>query len=203
MPRGSPMGWCRSPKPTASRGNERTAMKIKPSNGGVIVELGAQEAGLPDKSSPFCIQKILVPVDFSECSRKALRYAIPFAKQFGASLTLLFVTQINYAVGEFGMVDSPLLEVQVREAAEQSLDKLMAEEIGNAVPASRAMRIGRPATEIAAAAKELDADLIIISTHGHTGLKHVFLGSVTENVARVAPCPVLVVREEEHEFLRD
>ncbi len=178
-------------------------MKIKPSNGGVIVELGAQEAGLPDKSSPFCIQKILVPVDFSECSRKALRYAIPFAKQFGASLTLLFVTQINYAVGEFGMVDSPLLEVQVREAAEQSLDKLMAEEIGNAVPASRAMRIGRPATEIAAAAKELDADLIIISTHGHTGLKHVFLGSVTENVARVAPCPVLVVREEEHEFLRD
>ena len=57
-------------------------------------------------------------------------------------------------------------------------------------------------SEIAAAAKELDADLIIISTHGHTGLKHVFLGSVTENVARLAPCPVLVVREEEHEFLR-
>ena len=56
--------------------------------------------------------------------------------------------------------------------------------------------------QIAAVAKEIDADLIIISTHGHTGLKHVFLGSVTENVARIAPCPVLVVREEEHEFLR-
>ena len=51
-------------------------------------------------------------------------------------------------------------------------------------------------------AKEIDADLIIISTHGHKGLKHVFLGSVTENVARIAPCPVLVVRKEEHEFLR-
>ncbi|MEQ2010420.1 MAG: universal stress protein [Limisphaerales bacterium] len=178
-------------------------MKIKPSNGGVVVELGAREAGLTGETpSPFSIHKILVPVDFSECSRKALRYAIPFAKQFGASLTLLFVTQINYAVGEFGMIDSPLMEGQVREAAEKAMDKLMSEEVGDVVPATKQTRIGRPATEIAAAAKELDADLIIISTHGHTGLKHVFLGSVTENVARIAPCPVLVVREEEHEFLR-
>ncbi len=178
-------------------------MNIKPANGGVVVQLGAKEAGLPGTSaSPFRIQRILVPVDFSDCSRKALRYAIPFAQQFGASLTLLFVTQINYAVGEFGVIDSPLMEGQVRAAAELALDKLLAEEIGGLVPATKQTRIGRPASEIAAAAKDLDADLIIISTHGHTGLKHVFLGSVTENVARVAPCPVLVVREEEHEFLR-
>jgi nucleotide-binding universal stress UspA family protein len=76
------------------------------------------------------------------------------------------------------------------------------EEVGDTVPATKQTRIGRPASEIAAAAKELDVDLIIISTHGHTGIKHVLLGSVTENVARLAPCPVLVVREEEHEFLR-
>lgn len=165
-------------------------MNIKPANGGVVVQLGAKEAGLPGASaSPFRIQRILMPVDFSDCSRKALRYAIPFAQQFGASLTLLFVTQINYAVGEFGLVDSPLLEGQAREAAEEAMDKLLAEEIGGIVPATKQTRIGRPASEIAAAAKELDADLIIISTHGHTGLKHVFLGSVTENVARVAPCP--------------
>jgi universal stress protein A len=178
-------------------------MNIKPANGGVVVQLGARETGLPGANpSPFSIKRILVPVDFSECSRKALRYAIPFAQQFGASLTLLFVTQINYAVGEFGLIDSPLMEGQVREAAEKAMDKLLAEEIGDAVPATKQTRIGRTASEIAAAAKELDADLIIISTHGHTGLKHVFLGSVTENVARLAPCPVLVVREEEHEFLR-
>lgn len=178
-------------------------MNIKPANGGVVVQLGARETGLPGANpSPFSIKRILVPVDFSECSRKALRYAIPFAQQFGASLTLLFVTQINYAVGEFGLIDSPLMEGQVREAAEKAMDKLLAEEIGDAVPATKQTRIGRPASEIAAAAKELEADLIIISTHGHTGLKHVFLGSVTENVARLAPCPVLVVREEEHEFLR-
>lgn len=164
--------------------------------------VGAGAAGLPGQSSPFCIQKILVPVDFSECSRKALRYAVPFAKQFGASIALVYVTQINYAVGEFGMVDSPLMEGQLRDAADAALEKLLREEIGGAVPATKQTRIGRPASEIAAAAKEMDADLIIISTHGHTGLKHVFLGSVTENVARVAPCPVLVVREEEHEFLR-
>lgn len=178
-------------------------MKVKPTGDGVVVELTAKESGLPGKAaSPFCIERILVPVDFSECSRKALRYAVPFAKQFGASLTLLFVTQVNYAVGEFGVVDAPLMEGQVREAAEQAMDKLINEEIGGAVPATKQTRIGRPASEIAAAAKELNTDLIIISTHGHTGLKHVFLGSVTENVARVAPCPVLVVREEEHEFLR-
>lgn len=178
-------------------------MNVKPTDDGVVVELTAKEAGLPGQAaSPFCIERILVPVDFSDCSRKALRYAVPFAKQFGASLALLFVTQVNYAVGEFGVVDVPLMEGQVREAAEQAMDKLISEEIGEAVPATKQTRIGRPATEIAAAAKELNTDLIIISTHGHTGLKHVFLGSVTENVARVAPCPVLVVREEEHEFLR-
>ncbi len=178
-------------------------MKVKSTKSGVAVERGAKDSGQPGKgASPFCIQKILVPVDFSECSRKALRYAIPFAKQFGASITLVFVAQINYAVGEFGMVDSPLMEGQVREAAERAMEKLLREEIGDTVPATRQTRLGRPASEIAAAAKEIDADLIIISTHGHTGLKHVFLGSVTENVARIAPCPVLVVREEEHEFLR-
>ncbi len=177
-------------------------MNIQLASSGAVTEVGAK-ADLPGKSpSPFCIQRILVPVDFSECSRKALRYAIPFATQFGASLTLLYVTQINYAAGEFGMVDTPLMEGQVREAAEKAMAKLLHEEIGNTVPASQQTRIGRPASEIAEAAKELDADLIIISTHGHTGLKHMFLGSVTENVVRIAPCPVLVVREEEHEFLR-
>jgi universal stress protein A len=64
------------------------------------------------------------------------------------------------------------------------------------------LRSGRPAYEIVEAAKRLDTDLIIISTHGHTGLKHVFLGSTAENVVRYAPCPVLTVREHEHEFVK-
>jgi nucleotide-binding universal stress UspA family protein len=57
--------------------------------------------------------------------------------------------------------------------------------------------------EIVGAAKKLESDLIVISTHGRTGLKHVFMGSVAENVVRLAPCPVLVVREHEHEFVKD
>ena len=176
-------------------------MKIKPTDDGVVVTLAAKESGLPDSASPFSLRRIVVPVDFSPCSRKALRYAVAFAKQFGARLTLVFVTEINYTVGEFGMVEVPPLESQVRAAVDQALARLVREEIGDAVPAETQTRLGRPASEIAAVAKEIDADLIIISTHGHTGLKHVFLGSVTENVARIAPCPVLVVREEEHEFL--
>ena len=63
------------------------------------------------------------------------------------------------------------------------------------------MRTGRAASEIVEVAKERNTDLIIISTHGYTGLKHVFLGSTTENVVRYAPCPVLTVREHEHEFV--
>lgn len=178
-------------------------MNIHPTKGGVVIELGTKEGGLPGTpNSPFSIRKILVPVDFSECSRKALRYAIPFAMQFEASLTLLYVTPMNYTVGEFGMVDSPLMASQVREAEEKAMAKLLREEIGDRVPVIQQTRLGRPASEIAAAAKEMDADLIIIATHGHTGLKHMLLGSVTEDVVRIAPCPVLVVREEEHEFLR-
>ena len=63
------------------------------------------------------------------------------------------------------------------------------------------MRIGRSADEIINVAKEKDADLIIMSTHGYTGLKHAFLGSTTENVVRYAPCPVLTVRLKEHDFI--
>jgi len=68
------------------------------------------------------------------------------------------------------------------------------------VSTETSVRSGQPAFEIIEAAKVLPADLIIMSTHGRTGLKHVFLGSVTEHVVRQAPCPVLVVRDREHEF---
>jgi nucleotide-binding universal stress UspA family protein len=63
------------------------------------------------------------------------------------------------------------------------------------------VRVGRPVQEIVATAREKDIDLIIISTHGHTGLKHILMGSVTVIVVRYAPCPVLTVREHEHDFI--
>jgi universal stress protein A len=150
----------------------------------------------------FGLRKILVPIDFSECSRKALQYAVPLAQQFQASLILVYVMPVHYYVGsEFGPVDVPLPEVEILRNSEEQLDRLAKREIGGRVAAECRVMRGQPVHELVRAAAEVEADLILLSTHGHTGLKHVLLGSVTENVVRYAPCPVLVVREHQHEFL--
>jgi universal stress protein A len=183
-------------------------MKIKsaPTAGRVVVELDTADDQLLAKSGDkpakaVKLSNILVPIDFSACSKKALQYAIAFAKQFQARLTLLHVVQVNYAYGEFAAIDYPLLEKQMREAGEKQLAKLVAEETEGIVPTHTIVWTGSPASEIVQTAKRLAVDLIIISTHGYTGLKHVFLGSTTESVVRHAPCPVLTVRQHEHDFV--
>ena len=187
-------------------------MKIKPAkeSGNVLVELSPSDSERLSQAgktvngspSPFKLARILVPVDFSDCSKKALQYAVPFARQFGAAITLLHVVQVYYPSGsEFGMVDVPLLETDLRKGAETQLATLAEQEIRKQVPNQCEVRVGPAVPEIIAAARALESDLIILSTHGRTGLKHVFLGSVAENVVRLAPCPVLVVREHEHEFI--
>lgn len=186
-------------------------MKIRPSpkRGRVVVELAPLEEHLlqekPSASSPgsaeFRLRRILVPLDFSECSLKALDYAIPFARHFQGILILLHVVPVGYALGEFGALDFTLLEEEMRTSAENHLAALTRERIQSQVPCETLVRLGRPAFEIVEIARQNQIDLILLSTHGHTGLKHVFLGSVAENVVRYAPCPVLTVREHEHEFV--
>jgi universal stress protein A len=154
-------------------------------------------------ASPFTIRRILVPVDFSECAQKALAYAVPFAQQFGAELILLHVVPANYPVGEFGMIDVAFMEKELRVTAEKQIATLIGQRIPKEVVAKSQVRVGRPVSEIVQLARQEQADLIILSTHGHTGFKHVLLGSVAENVIRYASCPVLVVREHEHEFLKE
>ena len=180
-------------------------MKIKPSDkaGGVVVELGPDEKQLPpvdsgkaDAALPvFRLKKILVPVDFSECSKKALQYAIPFARQFGAELTLLHLVQRYPMATEVGPV-----EIESVEDVQESLEALRGT-VGDAVPAKALVRVGDSYFGIIEAAKELGIDLIILSTHGRKGLERVLLGSTTEKVVRHAGCPVLIVREHEHEFI--
>lgn len=183
-------------------------MKIKPSRkrGRVVVEVDRREEELFPRGqagpASFTLRKILVPIDFSECSRKALQYAVPLAQQFQASLILVYVMPVHYYVGsEFGPVDVPLPEVELLRSSEEQLAQLAAREIGGRVVSECRVMRGQPVHELVRAAGEVEADLILLSTHGHTGLKHVLLGSVTENVVRYAPCPVLVVREHQHEFL--
>ena len=159
------------------------------------------EAAPATTGQPLQLKKVLVPVDFSECSHKAMQYAVAFAKQFKASLTLVHVVQMSYAGAEFAPLDFPLIEKQMVESSSLKLAEIISKEIGEAVPCDMIVKAGHPATEIALAAKKVNADLIIISTHGYTGLKHILLGSTAENVVRHAPCPVLTVREHEHEFI--
>ncbi len=186
--------------------NHDEYMKFKPNNkpGGVIVELGPKETQLPGTSTAalpvFKLKKILVPVDFSECSDKALQYAIPFARQFDAELVLLHVVQPFVAMPEMPSVDAALVQKQMRESGKKQLDALQ-QTIDEEITSRTLLRVGNPHVEIINAAKESGIDLIILSTHGRTGLAHVFLGSNAERVVRHAGCPVLIVREQEHDFV--
>ena len=150
----------------------------------------------------FRIRKILVPIDFSEPSQQALRYACPFAEQFGASLTLLHVMEpVVYPV-EFGY--APLAPLEAEESRLRELQdrlKQMGVSLGTTVPVKSIVRVGRVWKEVVDLARAQGTDLIIVATHGYTGLKHALLGSVAEKVLRHAPCPALVVRTEEHDFL--
>lgn len=178
-------------------------MRVKPTSkhGGVIVELGEKESQMPDQpafaSTAFQLQKILVPTDLSECSKKALQYAVPFAKQFGAELHLLYVSEPYPPVPELGPVD-----VVPPQDAKADLEALR-RSIGQSVRTSASLRVGTPHVEIAESARELEADLIIIATHGRKGFERMFLGSTAETVVRHAPCPVLIVRQVERDFVPD
>ena len=175
----------------------------------MLLELGPRETRLHDEAPSaafdplalFRLNRILVPTDFSDCSRKALQYALPFAKAFDATLTLLHVVEPFVPVPEMTGIDTTLIERQLREGGERQLSKLR-HEAGASAVVETILRVGRAETEILRAAQELESDLILLATHGRTGLAHVFLGSTAENIVRRATCPVLVVRENEHEFIR-
>jgi nucleotide-binding universal stress UspA family protein len=149
------------------------------------------------------LNRILVPIDFSEHSRKALQYAIPFAEQFKASIDLLYVVEptIYPADFSFGQVGFPNVEDELRQRGAEELKSLIAKEIGKRVPAKQVIRTGKAFYEIREYAREESVDLIIIATHGHSGVEHVLFGSTAEKVVRHAPCPVLVVRMSQKEFV--
>lgn len=150
------------------------------------------------------LRRILVPIDFSDHSKKALQYAIPFAEQFRASIDLLYVVEpaIYPADFSFGQVGFPAVEDELRHRGAEELEGLIKREIGGRVKARSGVRTGKAAYEIEQYAREESIDLIIIATHGHSGVGHVLFGSTAEKVVRHAPCPVLVVRLAEKEFIR-
>ena len=149
------------------------------------------------------IQRIVVPIDFSEYSKRAFRYAIDFAKTFGAEMILVYVVEpiVYPADFSFGQVALPSMERELQDRSSEQLSALIAKEVPEGMPARCVIRSGKPFVEIIQLAKEENADLIIIATHGHSGIEHVLFGSTAEKVVRKAPCPVLSIRSPEREFV--
>ena len=160
--------------------------------GGPLAAASSREPQPVD--SPFQRKKVLVPVDFSDCSRQALDYALPFARHFQAGLTLLHVVHVNYysAGGDFATYDYPDLLEETHRAGQKRLGDL-ARSIRKQYPFNTVLQTGHPGNLIVDTAKKLEVGLIITSTRGRTGFKRAFLGSTAEHVVRYAPCPVLTV----------
>ena len=149
----------------------------------------------------MAIERILVPIDFSDDSLNALTYAREFAAAFNAELLLLHVIEpIYYATPADMYVTSPnismLLDEQ-RAIAEQQLERLSAELSAQGRKHRTLLKTGTPAQVIVEAAEAAGAHLIVMSTHGRSGLAHILLGSVAEKIVRHATCPVLTIRRIE------
>ena len=147
------------------------------------------------------LTQILVPVDFSPTARAAFKYALRLAAQFKSQLTLLNVTEPAFSPSFTKVRGLPAFSEKKLTHAEKELRVLMnLAHVAGVSEARSTLRSGIASHEIVEVAKDLDVDLIVIGTHGYTGWKHFCIGSTAERVVRAAHCPVLVVREKEHEF---
>jgi nucleotide-binding universal stress UspA family protein len=150
------------------------------------------------------LARILYPTDFSDLSLVALKYAKSFAEQYHAQLHCLHVVDEAYqywmTMGPEGVPMGPDIH-QMLDIAERQMKEFVAEHIEDHPRIISRVITGKPFVEIIRYAREEEIDMIVIATHGRSGLKYVMLGSVAERVVRKAPCPVLTVRSGEHEFV--
>ncbi|NTW57310.1 MAG: universal stress protein [Chlorobiaceae bacterium] len=147
----------------------------------------------------FKIRTILCPVDFTDAIQKEVSYAKEFAAGMGASIYLLNVIDIPAEI----MVNNLPLEEKFEKAEYDKLEELKARLAAEGVKVDGSIEFGDPAQVILGKAHELGVNLIIMSSHCKTGFSRLILGSVTEAVMRKSPCPVLVVKSNETEFIGD
>jgi nucleotide-binding universal stress UspA family protein len=144
------------------------------------------------------ITKILVPVDFSPHAERAFCYATTLARRLGARLALLHVVEDPFATGawsgEIYVPNVPELLKNLIDGAERQLATMKDGAAALGIGVETAVITGRPARSIVEYASSDGVDLIVMGTHGHTGLAHAVMGSVAERVVRKAPCPVLTIR---------
>ncbi len=140
------------------------------------------------------IEKIFVPTDFSSCSQEAIDYAVFLAEQLNATILLTHVLEpISYPI-DFAMIE---YADDDRMKTVQSLDRIARPWRQKGVRIETHLFKGDPAAEIVKKAKDLECDLIVMGTHGRTGIAHLMTGSVAERVLRTSSLPVLTVRQRE------
>ncbi|MEZ6067761.1 MAG: universal stress protein [Planctomycetaceae bacterium] len=151
------------------------------------------------------LERILVPVDFSEFGDCAIRYGCEFARKFSSETHFLHVVEDAYPmVPEAGMLLPSQTDYiqELKASAERGLTKIPdnkhCEGLSSIV---RHVSVGAPFLEIIRYARQHQIDLIVIGTHGRTGLSHMLMGSVAERIVRKAHCPVLTIRPEGHSFV--
>lgn len=143
------------------------------------------------------VKRIVAAIDFSKLSLEALDYAIALARDLGAKIEVLYVVEpIEFSgVDVFGgapIATQSILEEHLRQAKAE-MQKLRQKRLGEFKAAKATVELGRPADVIAEAGGQGRANLLVIGTHGRSGLAHLVMGSVAERVVRHAACPVLVV----------
>ncbi|MGY3879495.1 universal stress protein [Aeromonas enteropelogenes] len=140
------------------------------------------------------IKTLLCPVDFSHMSQAVLDYAVFMAQTHQAQLKLIHVVDQLHGFDSYKILHMTAIEIthEMERQARTQLKELIATQ---PIPATFDIRFGRAADEIVIQAKEDEVDLIVMGSHGRSGITHLLVGSVAESVVRHAPCPVLVVRK--------
>jgi nucleotide-binding universal stress UspA family protein len=143
-------------------------------------------------------QRILIPTDFSEGVTEALSHAAELARQYKAGITLLHVVDSRYYPSGFfpSYEYFQRLLTELKAHAKAQMENLSRSPRFRGIALTAKLREGDPALEIVGAAREEKADLIVMGTHGRTGLGHLLIGSTAEKVVRTSPCPVLTVRSK-------
>ncbi len=137
------------------------------------------------------VQHILVPLDFSSDAEQALDDALGLAQQFQARLTLMHVVHIPVITE----VDLSPYFAEMEASAQQGMETYQKRVEAAGRPVDTVLVRGTPFREIVETARTKQVDLIVMGTHGRTGMQHVLIGSVAERVVRLAPCPVMVTRK--------
>jgi nucleotide-binding universal stress UspA family protein len=161
-------------------------------------------------------QKIVVPIDYSDYSASALQWGVSLAQKYGAQLLVLHVIpkaveevypegtssispMASYydgmAPGSRPFIGQPII-IDLQQYALMELERFTSQHLGDAPPVQVKVAVGKPAAEILRVVREVGAGLIVMGTHGRTGLRHLLLGSVADAITRHAPCPVFTLRTD-------